>query len=87
MRVLAERFGVNRATIFKIIRGKMWRFVPTANAPQSREPRNYMTRLTKKARVALESNLIALAALGPENPEVRALIRRYEMTLWANAVP
>lgn len=87
MRVLAERFGVSVATIFKIIRGKMWRFTATANAPQSREPRNHMMGLTKKARAALESTLAALAALDPANPEVRALIRRYEMTLQANAVP
>jgi hypothetical protein len=87
MRVLAERFGVSVATIFKIIRGKMWRFVPTANAPQCSEPRNLMSGLTKKARAALEGTLAMLAALDPANPEVRALIRRYEMTLQANAVP
>lgn len=87
MRVLAERFGVSVATIFKIIRGKMWRFVPTANAPQSREPRNHMMGFTKKARAALEGTLTTLTALDPTNPEVRALIRRYEMTLQANAVP
>lgn len=87
MRVLAERFGVSVAAIFKIIRGKMWRFVPTANAPQSREPRNQMTRLTKKACAALEGTLAALAALNPANPDLRALIHRYEMTAQANAVP
>jgi hypothetical protein len=87
MRVLAERFGVSVATIFKIIRGKMWRFTASANAPQSSEPRNMMAGLTKKARAALEGTLITLAALDPTNPEVRALIRRYEMTLQANAVP
>ena len=87
MRVLAERFGVSVATIFKIIRGKMWRFTATANAPQSREPRNHMMGLTKKARAAAEGMVAALAALDPANPEVRALIRRYEITAQANAVP
>ena len=87
MRVLAERFGVSVATIFKIIRGKMWRFTATANAPQSCEPRNQMMGLAKKARANIESMMAALAALDPENPEVRALIRRYEITAQANAVP
>ena len=73
--------------IFKIIRGKMWRFTESANAPQSREPRNLMSGLAKKARTALEGALVTLAAFGPTNPEVRALIRRYEVTLQANAVP
>ncbi len=86
MRVLAERFGVSVATIFKIIRGKMWRFTATANAPQSCEPRNHMMRLTKKARANIESMMAALATLDPTNPEVRALIRRYEITAHANAV-
>ncbi|WP_416369496.1 hypothetical protein [Tritonibacter mobilis] len=87
MRVLAERFGVSVATIFKIIRGKMWRFTATANAPQSCEPRNHMMRLTKKARANIESMMAALATLDPTNPEVRALFRRYEITAQANAVP
>lgn len=87
MRVLAERFGVSIAAIFKIIRGKMWRFTASANAPQSSEPRYLMPGLTKKARAALEGAVVTLAALGPTNPEVRALIRRYEMNLQANAVP
>ncbi|HEV8036588.1 hypothetical protein [Yoonia sp.] len=84
---VAFTIGVSVVTIFKIIRSKMWRFTATANAPQSRKPRNHMSRLTKKARVNIESMLATLAVLGPENPEVRALIRLYEITAHANAVP
>ncbi|MDF9301117.1 hypothetical protein P5P81_00575 [Tritonibacter mobilis] len=87
MRVLAERHCLRVAAISKIIRGKMWRFTASANAPQSSEPRNHMMGLTKKSRAALESTLVKLAALDPANPEVPALIRRYEVTLRANAVP
>ena len=87
MRVLAGRFGVSVATIFKVIRGKMWRFTMAANAPQSCEPRNHMMGLTKKARAAVEGMIAALYALDPANLEVRALIRRYEMSLLANAAP
>lgn len=87
MRVLAERYGVSVATIFKIIRCKMWRFVPTANTPQCSERRNHITRFSKKALAALERNLITLTALDPTNPELRTLTRRYEMTAHAHTVP
>ncbi|ABF61967.1 hypothetical protein TM1040_3836 (plasmid) [Ruegeria sp. TM1040] len=78
MCVLAEHSGVSRARNFKIIRGKIWRFTTTINAPQSCEPQNQMMGLTKKARAAR-------AARYRTTPEVRALIRRSEMPLLANA--
>ena len=86
MSVLAERYGVSVATIYKIIRNKTWRFTATANAPCSDQPSNTsLSRFFKLTRSA-KANFARLVALAPDDPEIQAMQRRYAPLIDAPAV-
>ena len=76
-RVLAEEFGVSTTTIFNIVRERKWRFDDWQFRERSQEPRNDKHTMTKAELKAMESNIMVMLALDPDNQKAVEWYERY----------